>query len=57
MSEMTANCPECDASVDLEGMGLNEIVVCADCGADLELVSLEPVQLDLAPMETEDWGE
>jgi alpha-aminoadipate/glutamate carrier protein LysW len=57
MSQTTANCPECDASVDLEGMGLNEIVVCADCGADLELVSLEPVQLDLAPMETEDWGE
>ncbi|HSV85724.1 MAG TPA: lysine biosynthesis protein LysW [Levilinea sp.] len=53
----TANCPECDAAVDLEGMGLNEIVVCADCGADLELVSLEPVQLDLAPVETEDWGE
>jgi alpha-aminoadipate/glutamate carrier protein LysW len=57
MSEITANCPECDAQIDLEGMGLNEIVVCSDCGVDLELVNLEPVQLELAPMETEDWGE
>jgi alpha-aminoadipate/glutamate carrier protein LysW len=57
MSETTATCPECDANVDLQGIGLNEIVVCADCGADLELVSLDPVQLELAPMETEDWGE
>jgi alpha-aminoadipate/glutamate carrier protein LysW len=57
MSEITANCPECDAQIDLEGMGLNEIVVCSDCGVDLELINLEPVQLELAPMETEDWGE
>jgi alpha-aminoadipate/glutamate carrier protein LysW len=57
MSETTATCPECDANVDLQGIGLNEIVVCADCGADLELVSLDPAQLELAPMETEDWGE
>jgi alpha-aminoadipate carrier protein LysW len=57
MSELSANCPECDAEVDLQGMGLNEIVVCSDCGVDLELIGLEPVQLELAPMETEDWGE
>ncbi|MEN4040756.1 MAG: lysine biosynthesis protein LysW [Anaerolineaceae bacterium] len=53
----TAKCPECDAVVNLEGMGLNEIVVCPDCGADLELVSLDPIELDLAPLEAEDWGE
>jgi alpha-aminoadipate/glutamate carrier protein LysW len=57
MSELSANCPECDAQVDLQGMGLNEIIVCSDCGVDLELINLEPVQLELAPMETEDWGE
>ena len=52
-----ANCPECDAEVDLTGMVLNEIVVCSDCGADLEVISLEPPTLELAPMEEEDWGE
>jgi alpha-aminoadipate carrier protein LysW len=55
--KLTANCPECDAQVDLEGIVLNEIVVCADCGADLEVVSLDPPALELAPMEEEDWGE
>ena len=54
---ITANCPECDAEVDLGGVMLNEIVVCPDCGADLEVVSLEPPVLALAPMEEEDWGE
>ncbi len=34
-----------------------EIVPCAACGADLEVVSLDPLTLDLAPEEQEDWGE
>jgi alpha-aminoadipate/glutamate carrier protein LysW len=54
---MIANCPECDAEIDLTGMVLNEIVVCSDCGADLEVISLDPAQLEAAPMEEEDWGE
>jgi alpha-aminoadipate carrier protein LysW len=32
-------------------------VVCPDCGVDLEVISLEPLQVELAPMEEEDWGE
>ena len=56
--ERMANCPECDASIDLgydvvEG----EIVECEDCGADLEVVSANPIELNLAPEEEEDWGE
>ena len=54
---ISANCPECDAQVDLAGVVLNEIVVCGDCGADLEVISLDPPALELAPMEEEDWGE
>jgi alpha-aminoadipate/glutamate carrier protein LysW len=57
MAQISANCPECDAQVDLEGVVLNEIVVCGDCGADLEVISLAPPTLELAPMEEEDWGE
>jgi alpha-aminoadipate/glutamate carrier protein LysW len=53
----TAKCPECDAEIDLSGAVLNEIIVCSDCGADLELISMEPLTLELAPMEAEDWGE
>jgi alpha-aminoadipate carrier protein LysW len=55
--KISALCPECDAEVDLSGIILNEIVVCSDCGVDLEVVDLDPPTLELAPMEAEDWGE
>jgi alpha-aminoadipate carrier protein LysW len=54
---MTAHCPECDAEIQLVDVIEGEIVVCPDCGVDLEVISLNPVKLDLAPMEEEDWGE
>jgi alpha-aminoadipate/glutamate carrier protein LysW len=51
-------CPECIASVSLEpGTEEGEIIVCPDCGVDLEVISLSPVEIALAPMEQEDWGE
>lgn len=53
-----SNCLECDAEITLEeGTEVNEIIVCPDCGVELEVVALEPAQLQLAPMEEEDWGE
>lgn len=51
-------CPECEAQFELEeGTEVHEIVVCPECGVDLEVVSLDPPELELAPMEEEDWGE
>jgi alpha-aminoadipate/glutamate carrier protein LysW len=51
-------CNECGAQFELEeGTVLNEIVTCPDCGVQLEVVSLDPPQVELAPMEEEDWGE
>ena len=53
-----ANCPECEAEIILEpGTEVGEILVCSDCGVDLEVLSLDPAEVDLAPMEEEDWGE
>jgi len=54
----TVNCPECEAEITLEANAeVGEIIVCPDCGVDLEIVSLKPAKVDLAPMEQEDWGE
>lgn len=53
----TAQCPECEAELSLEDVIQGEIVVCADCGVDLEVISLDPIKLEMAPMEEEDWGE
>ena len=52
-----AECPECFGSVELNDVMQNEIVQCGDCGADLEVVELDPIVLELAPEEDEDWGE
>ena len=54
----TVACPECAAEVTLaEGTEVGEIIVCPDCGVDLEVVALEPAKVQLAPMEEEDCGE
>jgi alpha-aminoadipate carrier protein LysW len=54
----TVACPECAAEIILEaGTEASEIIVCPDCGVDLEVISLEPAAIQLAPMEQEDWGE
>ncbi len=57
MTTLTANCPECDATLTLADVVVGEIVVCPDCGVDLEVISLDPVTVEVAPMEQEDWGE
>ena len=53
-----STCPECEAtlSIPLDAME-GEIVPCPDCGAELEVVSVAPVTLALAPEVQEDWGE
>jgi len=52
-----AACPECESSLALSDLLQGEIVPCAFCGSDLEVMSLDPLRLDLAPEEQEDWGE
>ncbi len=52
------SCPECAAEVMLaENTEVGEIIVCPDCGVDLEVISLQPATIQLAPREQEDWGE
>ena len=53
----TTQCPECAAAITLSDVVEGEIVVCPECGVDLEVTALDPLTLDLAPMEEEDWGE
>ncbi|MDQ3855750.1 MAG: lysine biosynthesis protein LysW [Chloroflexota bacterium] len=53
----TATCPECEGTVQVEEAMRGEIVQCPDCGAELEVTNTDPVTLELAPEEEEDWGE
>ena len=42
-------CPECDAMIDIEEDQIREgqTVECPECGAELEVVSVEPIEFDL----------
>jgi alpha-aminoadipate carrier protein LysW len=58
MMSKQASCPECAADITLADDTLQgEIVQCPDCGVELEVISLDPLTLELAPAEEEDWGE
>lgn len=58
MNEVAVACPECGADISLSAdVEKGEIVQCGDCGAELEVVSVDPLELELAPEEEEDWGE
>ncbi len=50
-------CPECGAGFEAGAVEVGEIVVCAECGVELEVISLDPIVVALAPEEGEDWGE
>ncbi|MBI2975579.1 MAG: lysine biosynthesis protein LysW [Chloroflexi bacterium] len=51
-------CPECEGALTLGADVIaGEIVVCGDCGVDLEVLSITPLTLAPAPQEAEDWGE
>ena len=55
---ITVSCTECAAEIGLaDNTELGEIIVCPDCGVDLEVTGLAPATVELAPMEQEDWGE
>ncbi|MBD0370254.1 MAG: hypothetical protein ICV60_05425 [Pyrinomonadaceae bacterium] len=44
----TGNCPECDADVHVDtDADKGDIVSCEECGTDLEIVGLDPVELDI----------
>ncbi|MGS2644115.1 lysine biosynthesis protein LysW [Streptosporangium sp. LJ11] len=51
-------CPECAAEVTIDGDArVSEIVECLDCRSELEIASVQPPALTLAPDVEEDWGE
>jgi len=53
-----AECPICGANVTMEADTVpGELIECSDCGTELEVVSVDPFEVEEAPQEEEDWGE
>lgn len=44
----TAVCPECDEEVYVDADSeQGDVVTCDECGVDLEVVGLDPIELDV----------
>ena len=50
-------CPECDnpLDIDVDEVDAGEVVTCEECGTELEIVSVDP--LELAPVENEGYDD
>jgi alpha-aminoadipate/glutamate carrier protein LysW len=54
--EIMASCPECDAEIEVDEFDVDkgDQLSCPECGSNLEVVSLSPLELDLADDDDED---
>ena len=54
---MATICPECDNPlvINVDEVDEGETVTCEECGSDLEIVSLDP--LEIAPVESEGYDD
>jgi alpha-aminoadipate/glutamate carrier protein LysW len=54
-----AVCPDCDADIEMDEYDVDkgQVISCPECGIDLEVVGLAPLELDLAAQEEDDWEE
>lgn len=53
-----AACPICEAEVEIvEGTVIGELMECGDCGTELEITKVDPIEIQEAPEVEEDWGE
>ena len=51
----TGTCPECDADVHVEtDADKGDVVAGSECGTDLEVVGLDPVELDIVEEDADD---
>ncbi|SDK00491.1 alpha-aminoadipate carrier protein LysW [Halovenus aranensis] len=52
------DCIECGGELSLyDDIEAGEILDCSTCGAELEVLEVDPVEVDKAPELQQDWGE
>jgi len=51
-----AICPECDAEIEVDEFDVNkgDQLSCSECGSNLEVTGLSPIELDLASDDEDD---
>jgi alpha-aminoadipate carrier protein LysW len=55
---MSALCVECDAELNIGGRArIGQRIVCPSCGAQLEVISARPLEVDIAYDDGEEWDD
>jgi len=55
---VSTECPVCGGGVAIAADVIQgELLDCRDCGSELEVRSISPLEVREAPMAAEDWGE
>ena len=51
-----AICPECDAEIEVDEFDVDkgDQLSCPECGSNLEVTGLSPIELDIAPEDDEE---
>src|SRR3954451_21529068 len=54
--DVMATCPECEAEIEVDEFDVDkgDQLSCPDCGTNLEVTGLSPLELDLAPDDEDD---
>jgi lysine biosynthesis protein LysW len=52
----TAFCPECHRKIEIEDPDLGQHVICPHCQTELEIIYLDPLQLDWLEEDEEKTG-
>ena len=54
-----ANCPECEALLDVDDDEVEEgdVISCAECGLELEVVTVHPIEVERVEEEEEEQDE
>lgn len=52
-------CPECESELEIDDLDVDEgeVISCPECGVDLKVLSVGPIELELAPLEDGEWDE
>lgn len=54
----SVECPECGCQIGVDAEVMTgEIIECPDCAVELEVTGTDPLAVQVAPEEDEDWGE
>lgn len=55
---VTATCVECDEEIEINDRPRRGLrVICPNCGAQLEVISVNPVELDIPFDDDEEWDD